>query len=364
MLGFLSIIIAPGTTVRKMVTLQSMENIPTFIEKFQNSINMLKITIKDIGIVAIVLITYIIWFIVQVFKDRKCTIKNKEIISDMSLLIVGTLTYFAMIASPTFLKRVTFFAYVIYLFVFLKVINRNIENKKIEILKQILIGILSVVCIVFSYKSIDETFDLTQKHFIAWEERENEISTQIAAGKKDIFVKPLNCTRNKYMYAEELSISPTLNQNGSMAIYYGIDKIQIFSEYYLELEIENVNEKNEGTLFIKTNLDEQGQKIDLIDEELYHKVAPYRKYRFTYPKGDVTLYFAMTDTKEITIQFSDSQTITIKSIKLYTPENTILNLKGQDILNSVSLENIDIVSQDESNIVLDVQKDGKIYFKK
>jgi len=359
-IGFLTIILSPGSNVRKSAELQRMDVIPSLAERLKNILNMLQNTISFRPIIFCFLLGFIIYFVIQLIKNKKETLKNKEMFSNLFLITSATITYFAMIVSPVFYERVTFCAYVIYVYVFLKILYCDIENKKVELFKKILILIFIICLGKTAYKDILQTFELTNLHSIAWQEREREIEEQKSSGKKDIYLKPLNCNFNRFMYVGDISTSVTYNHNGSMAAYYNVDSMRLLSPYYLDFEIGNCNKDNTSNITLKTNSYEEKQKFYLLDEEIYNKQAPYKRYKNSYETGKIKLYFAMPNLEDLAIHFEKEQKLTLKSIKLYNSENILFDLCGENILNKVKLENIDIEKKDENEIVLNIHENGKI----
>ena len=346
-LGFCIIIFSPGTNVRKLAELQTMQSVPSYFERLQRTFSMLYQTFFHMPIVLIVLLGFVIYFIVQFIKNKKTTLQNKEMLSNIFLLISATLTYFAMIASPTFLERVTFCGYIIYIFIFLKILYLDIKIEKLEILKQILIIALILILGKNTYTTLAETLELTKK-------------LSVQEGRENVYVKPLGCEYNSYMYGEDISTFIAAPKNCSMAAYYELKSIRILSNYYFDIEISNVNEKNTDSIIVKTNVYEGKQLFYILDKEIYQKQAPFKRYRNAYKTGDITLYFSMPEIENLSIQFTKSQELTIKSIKIYTPENTLLELYGEDILNYIKLENIEIENKNENEIILKVDENGKI----
>lgn len=354
-LGFLFIILSPGTNVRKQVNLQTTDTVVTLAQRIINCINMLVISMKENIFIFAVISTFLIVFIVLLIKKFRQVMKNKDYFSILFLLIGATLTYFAMVASPSFDKRVTFIPYIIYTFAGLKILNLNTNKKVIEYVKIGLVICVSCVYMTGTVKTIKETVDLMRDYEFACLKREQDIIMQKENGKKDIYVDSIVEPTNLYMYGgADLSTLKSMNQNGSMSAYYQVNSIRVKSNYYCDLELENVNKENCDSIMLRTELSQDKRKFYLIDKELYNKMAPYKRYKNTYNGGNIILYYSFGDINNLNLYFEKEQDITIKSLKIYDTEKILKEYKGKELILNSTLNNIDIKTQDNDNVKLHV----------
>lgn len=362
-LGFLFIILSPGTNVRKQVDLQTTDTVLPLIQRIINCINMLFISIKENIFIFTVIAIFLIFFIVLLIKKFKDVLKNKSYFSILFLLIGATLAYCAMAVSPSFQKRVTFIPYIIYIFAGLKILNLNTDRKVIEYVKVCLIICISCVYMIYTIKNVKETVRLMKDYELACLKREQDIIMQKENDKKDIYVESIAEPVNSYMYAgSDLSTLKSINQNSSMAAYYQVDSIRVKSNYYCDLELENVNEENSDSIIIRADSSQDRRKFYLIDKELYNKVAPYKKYKNTYKGGDIILYYSLTDINNLNLYFEKEQDITIKSLKIYDTENILKEYKGKELIINSTLNNVDIKTQDSNSVKLHVYPASTIDF--
>lgn len=362
-LGFLFIIVSPGSNVRKLVELQTMDVVPSFLVRLQNCFFMLFNTVKNNIFIFSIVAILIVYIATKFIKNFKKTIKDKNICLFIFLLISSILSYIAMVVSPTFLERVTFMPYIIFIYASFKLLSTIKVNDNIKILESICIIGATVFYTVLTVPSIKETFIFLNEQYIAWNNRDNEISKQISEGKKDIYIEPLGVRSNSHLYCGEFSNSISYNHNGSASIYYGVNSIRIKENYYLDIELEDVNLDNTDSLKVSSNNYEETKKFYLIDKDLYDKTAPYKKFKNTYNGGDITLYYGFEDKENLEITSLKSQKITIHKIKLYTPDNIILDLEGEDILKYFNLENMSIEEINSDRIIVNAKENSKIIVK-
>ena len=80
--------------------------------------------------------------------------------------------------------------------------------------------------------------------------------------------------------------------------------------------------------------------------------------------GDIVLYFATADLKNINIKFSEKQIVTIEEIKIYSKNEIIEIIKGKEILDKFNLENINVLEQNEKFIKLEIiENEGNLNLK-
>lgn len=360
-LGFLSIILSPGSNVRKMAELQTMDVVPTFLERLKNTIIMLKTTIMENKFIFAIIAISIIFMVIKLIKNRKEFFKDKQIFEVLFLLCTAVVSYIAMVVSPTFLTRVTFIPYIIFVYSALKCLHILNVNNKIKIIEYIILILAIVVFTIKAMPMMKETFELVKQQKQAWEKRDEDISMQIEQGKKDIYVEPLNVSTNTHLYYGDLSTSISYNPNGSMAVYYDVNSIRIKGNYYLDIEISNVNEKNKDSIKISAMNFEETKKFYLLDENIYNKMAPYKKFKNSYSGGNITLYYAMGSIENLKIVFLKEQEVTINKIKLYTPDEKILEVKGQEMLKYFDLNNVEIENETENDVTLKTQANSEIF---
>jgi len=303
----------------------------------------------------------IIFMVIKLIKNRKEFFKDKQIFEVLFLLCTAVVSYIAMVVSPTFLTRVTFIPYIIFVYSALKCLHILNVNNKIKIIEYIILILAIVVFTIKAMPMMKETFELVKQQKQAWEKRDEDISMQIEQGKKDIYVEPLNVSTNTHLYYGDLSTSISYNPNGSMAVYYDVNSIRIKGNYYLDIEISNVNEKNKDSIKISAMNFEETKKFYLLDENIYNKMAPYKKFKNSYSGGNITLYYAMGSIENLKIVFLKEQEVTINKIKLYTPDEKILEVKGQEMLKYFDLNNVEIENETENDVTLKTQANSEIF---
>ncbi len=364
LLGFLSNILSPGTNGRKMLAMQVDGDIPSFLSRLKNSLVMLKGTIvENVFIFGIILITitFVIIKIIQKRKNKQNFKYTKEIYMILFLIVASICSYIAMSVSPTFDLRVTFVPYIIFVYVALKCLYILGVNKDIKIIEAITITFIAVLFIFDAVPDIKETFNFVKSQKIAWDKRDASIEEQIKNGKKDIYVEPLSISgSNPHLYFADISSSLSGIHNTSMKLFYEVNSIRIKENYYMDLRIKNINEDNKNSIKISSKSYEEIQNFNIITKETYDKTAPYKRYTYAYQGGEITIYPSMASIEDLCITFTKNQTITIEKLKLYTPENSIFEAKGKEILNHCKLENLEIESSTEDEIVLKVNELSKI----
>lgn len=363
-LGFLSLILSPGSNVRKIAEIQTMDVVPTFFERLKNTVIMLKTTIIENKFVFAIICIAIIFMFIKLIKNRKEFFKDKQIFEVLFLLFSAVVAYIAMVVSPTFLTRVTFIPYVIFVYSALKCLQILNINNKAKIIEYIILILAIVMFTVKAVPTMKETFELVKQQKQAWDKRDKDISLQIEQCKKDIYVEPLNVSTNTHLYCGDLSTSISYNPNGSMAVYYGINSIRIKANYYLDIEISNVNEDNKDSIKVSAMDFEETKKFYLLDEEIYNKMAPYKRFKNSYNGGNITLYYAMGSVENLKIVFLKEQEITINKIRLYTPDEQIIEVKGKEILEYFDLENIEIENETENDVTLKTKVNSEIILRK
>lgn len=365
-LGFLSLILSPGSNVRKTVEIQTTDHIASFYERIATCLERLTNTIKTNNFIFFIIACFMIYCIFLFVKNKKKIFKSsniKEVFIIIFLIISAILSYAGMVASPTFLERVTFTPYIIFLLVGFKCLNLlNLKQKGKWICSLIILS-TTIFYTIKAVPYIQDTFKLLQMQYEAWESRDKEISMQVAQGKEDIYVEKFGVGTNSYLFFTDLSDSITYNHNGSMSVYYGINSIRTKEPYYLDLNIANLNDKNTNSIKVSTKESEKIAKFYLIDKELYEKVAPYKRFKNSYNGGEITLYYSMPTLENLEISFAESQKITMNRLKLYTPDNLIFEAEGKAILNYIDATNITIEEMSEKEIILNVNEDSKIKFK-
>lgn len=353
-LGFGSVVISPGSNIRKMAEIQTMDNVPTILQKIDTIKIRLIETIKlnkFMSASILVTLVYVLYKFIRKFKD---TLKDKNIFEFLFYLIVGVLVFIGMIASPSFLPRVTFTSYIIFIIAFFK----GLSLLKVDYAKIALVLIMIVYFAIPAYKSFRETNTLVQIQNEAWKIRDEYIESEIAKGNKNIYVKPLNVILNDHMYGGDLSTSISYNHNGSMSVAYGIDTIRMEANYYLDLKIKDINKENTNSIRLNSNNYIENKKFYLLDKEIYEKMAPYKKYKNSYEGGEIVLYFAPENIENLNIEFLEKQIITIEEIKIYNKNQTFEQLKGKEILNKFNLENINVLEQNEEFIKLQINENN------
>ena len=359
--GFLCVVLSPGTEIRKLAELQTMENVPTLLENLTHVFRMLLNTIKSCPLIFILIFFGIIFSFYVLLKHKKGEIK-KEAFEFLFLCISAFLAYLAMVVSPTFLERVTFVPYIIFTLAGFKALQYLRNFPKIQWIQIAALFVLFILSSIKAYPTLLETKQLVSLQNMAWEKRDEEINQQIQEGKQDIIVEPLNVTLNKYMYGGELSTSISFNHNGSMAAAYGVNSIRLRSNYYLDLGLTNLNSQNTKSIQLSSNNYQENSKFYLLDKEVYDKMAPYKKYKNSYASGDITLYYAMPNIEQLKITFLEEQEISISKIKLYTPEEILEDLSPQEMLDVIKLENIDVIDITNDFIKLKAQANSSLYF--
>ncbi len=363
-LGFLSLILSPGSNVRKMAEIQTMDVVPTFLARLKNTIIMLKTTVMENKFIFAIICIAIIFMFIKLIKNRKEFFKDKQIFEVLFLLFSAVVAYIAMVVSPTFLTRVTFIPYVIFVYSALKCLQILNINNKAKIIEYIILILAIVMFTVKAMPIMKETFELVKQQKQAWDKRDKDISLQIEQGKKDIYVEPLNVSTNTHLYCGDLSTSISYNPNGSMAVYYGINSIRIKANYYLDIEISNVNEDNKDSIKVSAMDFEETKKFYLLDEEIYNKMAPYKRFKNSYNGGNITLYYAMGSVENLKIVFLKEQEITISKIRSYTPDEQIIEVQGKEILEYFDLENIEIKNETENDVTLKTKVNSEIILRK
>lgn len=363
-LGFLSLILSPGSNVRKMAEIQTMDVVPTFLARLKNTVIMLKTTIIENKFVFAIICIAILFMFIKLIKNRKEFFKDKQIFEVLFLLCSAVVAYIAMVVSPTFLTRVTFIPYVIFIYSALKCLQILNINNKAKIIEYIILILAIVLFTVKAMPIMKETFELVKQQKQAWDKRDKDISLQIEQGKKNIYVEPLNVSTNTHLYCGDLSTSISYNPNGSMAVYYGINSIRIKANYYLDVEISNVNEDNKDSIKVSAMDFEETKKFYLLDEEIYNKMAPYKRFKNSYNGGNITLYYAMGSVENLKIVFLKEQEITINKIRLYTPDEQIIEVQGKEILEYFDLENIEIENETENDVTLKTKVNSEIILRK
>jgi len=106
---------------------------------------------------------------------------------------------------------------------------------------------------------------------------------------------------------------------------------------------------------------EETKKFYLLDENIYNKMAPYKKFKNSYSGGNITLYYAMGSIENLKIVFLKEQEVTINKIKLYTPDEKILEVKGQEMLKYFDLNNVEIENETENDVTLKTQANSEIF---
>lgn len=281
-IGFLIIILSPGSNVRKIAELQTMDTVPDLFQRLKTALIMLKGTVIDNWFIFTIIGFTITCLVIHAIKKRKRVLELKNEITVIFLLISGILSYISMCVSPTFLLRVTFIPFIIFVLTALKCLYILGTNKKIVIIECIM---LIFAFSFFTYKTIPqvkETFKLVKTHKEAWDKRDEEINRQISEGKKDIYVEPLNAVSNSHLYYGDLSTSITFNHNRSMSVYYEINSIRIKQNYYLDIYLENVNRDNADSIKLSSNNYETTGKFYLLDRNIYNKLAPYKRLKNTF----------------------------------------------------------------------------------
>lgn len=359
-LGFLSVILSPGSNVRKMAEIQTMEALPTFLVRLKNTIIMLKTTIIENKFIFAIICIAIVFMIIKLFRSRKEFFKDKQIFEILFLLCSAVVSYIAMVASPTFLTRVTFIPYIIFVYSALKCLHMLSANDKIKIIEYIIL--ISAIA-VFSVKAMPimkETLELLNKQKQEWEKRDKDISMQIEQGKNDIYVEPFNVSTNTHLYFGDLSTSISYNPNGSMAVYYGINSIRTKANYYFDIEISNINENNKDSVKVSAMNYEETRKFYLLDEAIYNKIAPYKRYKNSYKGGNITLHYAMGSIEDLKIVFLKKQEITINKIKLYTPNEELMEIQGKEMLKHFDLKDVEVKSETENEVTFEAQENSEI----
>lgn len=355
-IGFFSVIVSPGSNVRKMAEIQTMDHVPTIIEKIDIIKDRFWETVKLNKIMSLSIFGTIIYIAIKMITKFKETIKDKNKFEFIFYLISGGLVYAGMIVSPSFLPRVTFIPYMLFLIAFFK----GLSLLKKDYIKTIIILVMIISFVKPAFESYKETNILVQIQNEAWEKRDEYIEKEIAKGNKDIVVEPLNVRVNDHMYGADLSTSLSYNHNGSMAVFYGLNSIRLESNYYIDLKLNDVNKNNTNSI----SLNSENKKFYLLDKEVYEKMAPYKKYKNTFMGGDIVLYFATSDLKNINIKFSEKQIVTIEEIKIYSKNEIIEIIKGKEILDKFNLENINVLEQNEKFIKLEIiENEGNLNLK-
>lgn len=362
-LGFLTIIVSPGSNVRKLVEIQTMDVVPSFLERLLNCFNMIFLTLRNNPAILIMIIISLIFILIKLKNNFKKNIADKNICLYIFLVLSSVLSYIAMVASPTFLERVTFMPYILFLYSGFKMLSNIKFNDKVKIIENIYILGLIIFYAIQTIPSMNETYKYLNEQYVAWNKRDAEIIKQISEGRKDIYLEPLNVKSNSHLYCGDFSNSISYNHNGSASIYYGVNSIRLKENYYLDIELQNVNENNINSIKVSTNKNEETKKFYLIDKNLYDKTAPYKRFKNTYEGGNIILYYSLNDIQDLQITLLKLQTVTISKIKLYTPENVILELNGKDILNYFELENINVLESNKDKVVLSTSENSKMKIK-
>ncbi len=362
--GFLSNILSPGTNERKILSTQLQAEMPNLLERFNNSLMILKETIENnVFIFGIILIT-VIFVVIKILQKRKDKLDFKEISMILFLIIAATSSYIAMIVSPEFEIRVTFVPYIIFVYAALKCLYVLGVNNDLKIIESI---VIIFIALLFNFKAvpiIKETVTLAEAQKMAWDIRDASIEKQIEEGKKDIYVEPLNPVgSNSYLFFADIGSTLSDIHNNSMRLYYGVDSIRLKENYYMDITIKNINQDNKNSIKVSSKNYETIQAFAIIDKETYDKTAPYKQYVYAYEGGEITLYPVLKNIEDLSITFTKSQTITIEKIKLYTPEGNVLEVKGKEILDYCKLENIEIENSTEDEIKLKVNEMSKIKVK-
>lgn len=340
LIGFLSIVLAPGISIRSIATLHG--NNISQLSTFKTSINMFINTINSNKFMFIFIGIFIIYLFIVSIKHKKNIIKNKEFIVNIFFLISGILIYIAMIKSPTFAGRVTFAPYILFVLAFFGLLN---IIKGYDILKITILFFLLIYFSFNSYFSIKETSILIKQHYNEWKLRDEFIASEKKKGKKDILLNPITTELNSKMYGGDISYSPTYNHNGSMAMFYEVNSIRLKRNYYIDLNFSNLTyDSNNTDITLYNNTELLTEKISILPKDVYNKQAPFKRYKHSVDGGNITLYYGINDLNNITLKFNtNSKIFYLDNIRLYNYNNIDYTYAPNEIKKCISyLNDIDI----------------------
>lgn len=355
LIGFLSIVLAPGINIRSIVTsngsdISLLNRLQTCINMFINTINSNKFMFIFIGI-------FIIYLFIVSIKHRKNIIKNKEFIVNIFFLMSGILVYIAMIKSPTFAERVTFAPYILFVLAFFGLLN---IIKGYDILKIIILSFLLIYFSFNSYFSIKETSILIKQHYKEWKLRDEFISSEKKKGKKDILLNPITTKLNEKMYGGDISYSPTYNHNGSMAMFYEVNSIRLKKNYYIDLNFSNLNNDSNNTdITLYNNNELLTEKISILPKDVYNKQAPFKRYKHSIDSGNITLYYGINDLNNLTLKFNtNSKIFYLDNIRLYNYNNIDYTYAPNEIEKYISYLNDIEVNISSNKLILNITGDN------
>lgn len=357
-LGFLSIILSPGSKIRLLATTSG--NSISFDNSFINCIEMIKITFSSNPILFILIFLFIIYFI---YKNKfNKMINNRFFIANMFLIISAILVYLGMMFSPTFAERVTFAPYILFVLSFFGLLNLSISNNK---LKYIFKFLFLLYFLLQAIPSIFETTNLVSKYYNEWISRDNFIQSEKAFGKTDIQVLPFSTPLNSKMYGGDISISTSYNHNGSMAMYYGLNSIRLKKNFYIDFTFCNLEEKDNLSTFTLSNLNEfQTESISILPKNVLEKQAPYKKEKHSTVGENITLHYGVNNIENLKLSInSKNDHISLLYIKIYNYENLNYILYPSDIENKIkTFHNLNLNCGKNSINFLNIKEDSYIEF--
>ncbi len=351
LIGFLSIVLAPGISIRSIATSHG-NNISQF-STFKTSINMFINTISSNKFMFLFIGIFIIYLFIINIKHKENIIKSKEFIVNIFFLISDILVYIAMIKSPTFAGRVTFAPYILFVLAFFGLLN---IIKGYNILKITILFFLLIYFSFNSYFSIKETSILIKQHYNEWKLRDEFIKSEKKKGKKDILLNPITTKLNSKMYGGDISYSPTYNHNGSMAMFYKVNSIRLKKNYYIDLNFSNLTyDCNNTDITLYNNTEVLTEKITILPQDVYNKQAPFKRYKHSVDGGNITLYYGINDLNNITLKFNtNSKIFYLDNIRLYNYNNIDYTYTPNQIENYISYLNDININVINNKLILNI----------